>query len=60
MKTVKGKFETTETMVSALLKEERVGVLTEIDIQITLKEKLNKNFRKHKILGACDPPFAFK
>lgn len=59
-KTVKGTFETIESKVKALLKTEGFGVLTEIDMQITLKEKLDKDFRKYKILGACNPPFAFK
>jgi len=59
-KTVNGKFETIETSVKALLKNEGFGVLTEIDMQTTLKEKLNEDFRKYKILGACNPPFAFK
>ncbi|WP_308992867.1 DUF302 domain-containing protein [Mariniflexile litorale] len=59
-KTINGKFETIEIKVKALLKNEGFGVLTEIDMQTTLKEKLNKDFRKYKILGACNPPFAFK
>jgi len=59
-KTVNGKFETIEIKVKTLLKNEGFGVLTEIDMQTTLKEKLHKAFRKYKILGACNPPFAFK
>ncbi|REE07746.1 uncharacterized protein (DUF302 family) [Winogradskyella pacifica] len=59
-KTINGKFETIEVKVRALLKDEGFGVLMEIDMQATLKEKLNKDFRKYKILGACNPPFAFK
>lgn len=59
-KTVNGKFETIEIKIRALLKNEGFGVLTEIDMQATLKKKLNKDFRKYKILGACNPPFAFK
>jgi len=59
-KTVNGKFETIESKVKALLKHQGFGVLTEIDMKTTLKEKLNEDFRKYKILGACNPPFAFK
>ena len=59
-KTVNGNFETIEAQVRTLLKHEGFGILTEIDMQTTLKEKLNEDFRKYKILGACHPPYAFK
>ena len=55
-----GNFEDAVTKVKALLKNEGFGVLTEIDIQKTLKEKLNVDFKKYLILGACNPPFAHK
>ncbi|WNH10976.1 DUF302 domain-containing protein [Thalassobellus suaedae] len=56
----KGSFETIEAKVIDLLKDEGFGVLTEIDIQQTLKNKLDVDFKKYKILGACNPPFAYK
>ena len=59
-KTIKTSFENAEIQTIEALKKEGFGVLTEIDIQEKLKEKLNVEFRKYKILGACNPPKAYE
>ncbi len=59
-KTVDGVFEEVLERVTGQLKNEGFGVLTEIDVQATLKKKLDVDFRKYRILGACNPPFAYK
>ena len=53
-------FEDSITKVTDELKKEGFGVLTEIDVQETLKKKLDVDFRRYKILGACNPPNAYK
>lgn len=59
-KTVKLAYEEAIDKVTEELKKEGFGVLTEIDVKATLKKKLNVDFRPYKILGACNPPFAYK
>ena len=58
--TVQGPYEETVSRVIDALKEAGFGVLTEIDVKATLKTKLNVDFRKYVILGACNPPYAHK
>ena len=58
--TVNSSFEDAVQKVTEELKREGFGVLTEIDVKETLKQKLDVDFRKYKILGACNPPNAYK
>jgi uncharacterized protein (DUF302 family) len=53
-------FDEAITVVTNELGKEGFGVLSEIDLQGKIKEKLNKDIPRYKILGACNPVFAFK
>ena len=59
-KTISGNFDDVIFKVTDELKKEGFGILTEIDVKETLKKKLDVDFKKYKILGACNPPFAYK
>ena len=53
-------FETALREVTKALKEEGFGVLTEVDVRATFKQKLDVDFRNYRILGVCNPPLAFQ
>jgi uncharacterized protein (DUF302 family) len=57
-KVVQMSFDEAIAKVTEELKKEGFGVLTEIDVSATLKKKINADFRKYTILGACNPGFA--
>jgi uncharacterized protein (DUF302 family) len=60
-KVLSGKsFDEAIELVTEELKKEGFGVLTEIDVQATLKKKIDVDFKKYRILGACNPHFAHK
>ena len=60
-KVLKGKsFNDAIDLVTAELKKEGFGILTEIDVKETLKSKIDVDFKKYKILGACNPHFAYE
>lgn len=53
-------FDEAIELVTEKLKDEGFGILTEIDVQETLKKKIGADFKKYRILGACNPHFAHK
>lgn len=59
-KTVPYGFDEAREKIGEELQKEGFGVLTEIDVKATLKQKLDVDFKRYSILGACNPPFAYQ
>ena len=59
-KTIDADFDSAIARVTAALQKEGFGILTEIDVKETFKRKLNIDFKKYRILGACNPHFAYE
>ncbi|WP_372751557.1 DUF302 domain-containing protein [Labilibaculum sp.] len=54
------KFDDAIDRITRALQTEGFGILTDIDVKSTLREKLDVDFKKYRILGACNPSFAYK
>ena len=59
-KTLNCSFDEAISKTTEELKKEGFGILSEIDVQQALKKKLDVDFKKYKILGACNPPYAYQ
>lgn len=59
-KTISQDFDSVIQKVSEALKSEGFGILAEVDIKDILKKKIDVDFKKYRILGACNPPLAYK
>ncbi len=59
-KTVDADFDAAIEKVTEELKKEGFGILTQIDVRETLKKKIDVDFKKYRILGACNPHFAYE
>ncbi len=59
-KSIDMSFDDALNRVVEELKKQGFGILTQIDVRETLKKKLDVDFRNYRILGACNPPFAYK
>ena len=59
-KTTNYSFEEAEQKIREALKENGFGILTEIDMKATMKNKIDKEIQQYKILGACNPNFAYQ
>lgn len=59
-RTLKAGFDEAVERITRSLKEQGFGIITEIDLKATFRKKLDKEFRQYKILGACNPDYAFE